>query len=278
MSTVVLAAVLSGAVAASPVPPVRPGAEIAPAEDTRALEQDTATAVLSMALPRVRPARPTPPAQQNPSTAGVRRDTKTGRIWKRAPKLSPDKAAAIRAAIERDGRLYPCSDARLTGTMLEPIQNANRICGIVQPVRLTQVAGVAIRPAAVLECRTARLLADWIEQTALPAATERLGSPLTRISTMGSYVCRTRNHRPGARLSEHGFGRAIDIGTLVLADNRQVSVASDWGRGAEGAYLADLHKGACGPFKTVLGPEADPQHADHFHFDAALRSGRPYCR
>ena len=39
----------------------------------------------------------------------------------------------------------------------------------------------------------------------------------------------------------------------------------------EGTFLRRLHKGACGIFGTVLGPEANEAHRDHFHLDLAPR-------
>ncbi len=46
----------------------------------------------------------------------------------------------------------------------------------------------------------------------------------------------------------------------------------------EGAFLRKLHAGACGPFTTVLGPEANEAHRNHFHFDLAERRRGPYCQ
>ena len=43
----------------------------------------------------------------------------------------------------------------------------------------------------------------------------------------------------------------------------------DGKKSAEAAFLHRLHKGACGVFGTVLGPEANEVHRDHFHFDLA---------
>jgi hypothetical protein len=46
---------------------------------------------------------------------------------------------------------------------------------------------------------------------------------------------------------------------------------------AEAAFLHRLHKGACGVFGTVLGPEANEMHRDHFHFDLASRRHSALC-
>lgn len=42
-------------------------------------------------------------------------------------------------------------------------------------------------------------------------------------------------------------------------------------------FLLRIHKEACGPFATVLGPEANDAHLDHFHLDLATRKGRAFC-
>lgn len=44
------------------------------------------------------------------------------------------------------------------------------------------------------------------------------------------------------------------------------------------AFLKGLHKSACDMFGTVLGPEANRAHEDHFHFDLAPRRRSAYCR
>jgi len=45
----------------------------------------------------------------------------------------------------------------------------------------------------------------------------------------------------------------------------------------EGLFLRRLHKGACGIFGTVLGPEANEAHRNHFHLDLAPRRRSAFC-
>jgi hypothetical protein len=45
----------------------------------------------------------------------------------------------------------------------------------------------------------------------------------------------------------------------------------------EAMFLRRLHKGACGIFGTVLGPEANAAHRDHFHLDLAPRRRSAFC-
>jgi hypothetical protein len=43
------------------------------------------------------------------------------------------------------------------------------------------------------------------------------------------------------------------------------------------AFLRTLHKGACREFETVLGPEANDAHRNHFHFDLNPSRHRAHC-
>ncbi len=45
----------------------------------------------------------------------------------------------------------------------------------------------------------------------------------------------------------------------------------------EGLFLRRLAKEACETFGTVLGPEANEAHRDHFHFDIKARRKKAYC-
>ncbi|MEM1302950.1 MAG: extensin family protein, partial [Pseudomonadota bacterium] len=63
-----------------------------------------------------------------------------------------------------------------------------------------------------------------------------------------------------------------------LQDGTEISLLRDWGRGANGTALRQMWQAACGPFGTVLGPEADAFHKDHFHFDTARYRSGSYCR
>ncbi len=42
-------------------------------------------------------------------------------------------------------------------------------------------------------------------------------------------------------------------------------------------FLRDIHATACRTFGTVLGPEANEFHRDHFHLDAKVRRGKAFC-
>lgn len=46
---------------------------------------------------------------------------------------------------------------------------------------------------------------------------------------------------------------------------------------SEALFLRAIHGGACREFGTVLGPEANDPHRNHFHLDLIPRRGRGYC-
>ena len=44
-----------------------------------------------------------------------------------------------------------------------------------------------------------------------------------------------------------------------------------------GRFLRDIHTAACKRFGTVLGPEANEAHRNHFHLDMAKRRYGSFC-
>lgn len=74
---------------------------------------------------------------------------------------------------------------------------------------------------------------------------------------------------------------ASDRSNLGGGNPRSIADAREGGdlpeKRTEAVFLRRLHKGACGPFTTVLGPEANEAHRSHFHFDLAERRRRAFC-
>ncbi len=153
---------------------------------------------------------------------------------------------------------------------LAPIADGE--CGVAAPVALASAAGVALEPPATVSCAAAEALGDWLVavKPAFPAG-------LAAITVVDAYSCRNRNRAKDGKLSEHAFGNALDIAAFRRGDGSTVTVADGWKDGTDGPLLRRLHAAACGPFGTVLGPEANALHADHLHFDVATRRSGPYC-
>jgi len=170
-----------------------------------------------------------------------------------------------------------CGVPGITGERLARIPGRLNGCGIAEPVRISAINGITLTQRPTLNCQAARALQGWLTEDVVPEIGRR-GGGVASVRVISSYSCRTRNNQPGARLSEHATGNAIDIAGFGLADGSEVTVLSDWGSGAEGRILRNLHAAACGRFGTVLGPNADRYHQDHFHVDAASYRGGAYCR
>lgn len=170
-----------------------------------------------------------------------------------------------------------CSDPRIIGEKIAAIPGRIAGCGVENPVRVTSVSGVRLTTAATMNCETANALNDWVNDGIKPAVGRR-GGGLEALKVVAHYACRTRNNQAGARISEHGKGRAIDIAAIILENGDTITVLEGWRNRRDGKILRAMHASACGPFGTVLGPEANRFHQDHFHVDTASYRSGPYCK
>ena len=117
-------------------------------------------------------------------------------------------------------------------------------------------------------CPVAAALELWRRESVAPAARNILGSDLARIEHLGAFSCRRMYGGADGPWSEHATANAIDIAAFVLEDGRRISVLGDWdGEGDKAAFLRAVRDGACGSFATVLSPDYNAAHADHFHLD-----------
>lgn len=194
----------------------------------------------------------------------------------RPPKRSARVTRAAAAAQAARVRGAVCGDLQIQGRDIGTVSGPGS-CGIEGAVEVRSIGGVRLSRPARMDCRTATALHRWIRDGAAPAIGND-GGGIATIRVIGGYSCRTRNNASGARLSEHAFGRAIDIAGFALRDGTRISLTDDWNSSAYGARLRQMHRAACGAFGTVLGPDANAAHRDHFHFDTARYRGGSYCR
>ncbi|MBU2583273.1 MAG: extensin family protein [Alphaproteobacteria bacterium] len=115
-------------------------------------------------------------------------------------------------------------------------------------------------PAAVLDLLP-RLsfrpsFGDSMGRTALGIAPSRLGGPA---------IASIRDDEPE---------KAPAWPVLLVSDKIDMSRAST----PSARFLRDAHRTACKFFGTVLGPEANHAHRNHFHVDRAHRALGNYCR
>jgi hypothetical protein len=148
-------------------------------------------------------------------------------------------------------------------------------CGYRNAVRIERMLTAVSEPFAV-SCREALSLALWELHIVQPAAQRHFGEPVTKLEHFGSYACRSVYGRPNARMSNHATADAFDVAGFVIGEERRVRVLAAWDdSGPEGRFLREVHDGACGFFDTVLGPEYNAAHRDHFHLD---RGSFRFCR
>jgi hypothetical protein len=147
------------------------------------------------------------------------------------------------------------------------------ICGMTRPLKVSALANGAIVVDRVLtiDCPMIPALEAWLNEIVEPDAQARFGQRVATLNVFGAYSCRGIDNIPGARLSEHAFGNAVDVAGFTLADGREIDFVHDWKKtdSPESAFLQEAHSGACRYFTTVLGPGADVFHYNHIHLDLA---------
>lgn len=151
-------------------------------------------------------------------------------------------------------------------TPLDPFEDGPH-CGIANRIALKSVAGVSLRPVET-SCETALRLALWAEHGVKPAARAAQLPEVAALNHIGSYNCRSIRGTSG-RMSTHATAQAIDITGVTLKDGRVVLLLDGWnGKAPLPAFFTHLRDTGCDWFETVLGPEYNVAHADHFHFQA----------
>jgi len=212
-----------------------------------------AFALLSSCIPRGDPPRPPPEP---------RRQTPLGQ----APAAPDRETLQCHVALAREA----------VGFRVLPDRAFGGGCTAIGAVQLTEI-GTPVTNLGAMRCPLARTFAAWVRESVQPEAQRRLGSAVRRIESFGTYSCRPVNSQAGARLSEHAFANAVDVGAFVLADGRRITVLDGWNAGDETVrqFLRAVHRAGCRRFSVGLGPDSDAYHANHLHFD--LGRG-PYCR
>ena len=137
-------------------------------------------------------------------------------------------------------------------------------CRVENPVNLRSITTkknkIDLPEAPLLNCKFALQFSKWLSESGAPILSAQLDSPVERISTGPGFECRGRNGDGTAKVSEHGYGNAVDISTFRLRNGKTLHVG-------DSTLLPGVRASACGYFTTVLGPGTNAAHASHFHFD-----------
>ncbi|WP_417578617.1 extensin family protein [Pelagibacterium sp.] len=159
----------------------------------------------------------------------------------------------------------------VVGEILPPLSEGT--CGLQSPIAVSAILvngrSIPLTGSPVTNCAAVTALADWAREVDAYAGAV-LDTEIESLATGPGYQCRLRNGADSGFVSEHGLGNALDISAINLADGATISVLEDWRAlpaQPESKLLTFAHSAACGRFTTVLGPEANSDHADHFHFD-----------
>lgn len=159
---------------------------------------------------------------------------------------------------------------------LPPIRDS-AACYIDNPVRVSAMGSVEMKPAATLTCRMALTFARWTRNELVPNTRWRYFSGVKTIRQGSSYSCRKI---AGSRTqSAHSTGNALDVMAIELNNGKDIDVVK---KGLfsfrERKLLNNVRADGCEYFTTVLGPGYNYDHRNHFHFDLMQRkSGHRAC-
>ena len=184
---------------------------------------------------------------------------KTAAVPAEAVLEAPDDTAC-RLRLQRLGVRFTPLPAIVDGT-----------CGAARPLKVETVAdGVPLTPVATLTCPVAEAMARWSTEVRVAAERELKTMPIAYRSG-GSYECRGQNHVPDAKMSDHAQAAAIDVMGIEFSGRAAFAVGTPVEGSAEAGFQAAIRVSACEMFRTVLGPGADPEHANHLHLDERER-------
>ena len=196
---------------------------------------------------------------------------------------SPQRPAE-QPQVNRPASVRPSADTRAcfaqldqSGVRFTPLPDEDHGGGCITrgTLRLSDI-GTATTNIGAVTCPLASNFAAWVRHAVRPAARQIYGQEAVRVETMGTYSCRNIYGGRSGRLSQHAFANAIDVSGFILADGRRVMVLGGWtGDARDREFLRLIRTSACRRFPTVLSPDYNAAHANHFHFDM---SGANYCR
>lgn len=153
-------------------------------------------------------------------------------------------------------RYRPQADSPATASC--PLQNVLRIEG----------GQARLSSSFLASCPLAVAYALFETHGLQPAAQRVFGQPVVQVDHLGSFACRNVYHRKQGRLSQHATADALDISGFRLGDGQRIVLARDWqGDGQKAAFLRQVRDAACDSFNTVLGPDYNAAHHNHFHLD-----------
>ncbi len=220
-------------------------------------------------LPKPRPAEAPSPESDKPESDKPGSDqpaektapAPTGKPTQQASPAAPEPSACRLALTEQIAIAPSIPDIHGAGG-----------CGGEDLVRLEAIVlpdkqKVSVKPAAILRCKMATAIAEWVRGDIAPLA-QGFGSTISDLDNFDSFECRGRNRVVGASLSEHGRANALDVRAFKLANGKSISLTD---RTVSREVRETVLHSVCARFSTVLGPGSDWYHEDHIHLDLMER-------
>lgn len=167
-------------------------------------------------------------------------------------------AIDIAGFVTADGRSIEV--ARHWGPTLRDERNA--IARAQEAHKATIAAKEPVKPAEAIKAR----------EPTRPSNISAISDATPAASRPGS-----REMTASLRLGRSTSDVSADPNAKAVPSMAAAAPPEDARKSTEGVFLRQLHKGACGVFGTVLGPEANEAHRDHFHFDLAHRRSKAFC-
>lgn len=198
-----------------------------------------------------------PPMQWNPwAPLDVRQPPNLLTAWKLS-RLRDDPALCLQALRTSELRYREQADS-----------SPGADCPLNNVWRVQSGAQARLSSSFLASCPLAVAYALFEIHGLQPAAQRAFGQPVTQVDHLGSFACRNVYHRQQGRRSQHATANALDIGGFHLEDGQRIVLARDWqGNGAKAQFLREVRDAACVSFNTVLGPDYNAAHANHFHLD-----------
>lgn len=153
----------------------------------------------------------------------------------------------------------------------EPLEDYTPIeeCPLTNVVKIKST-DVAFNDEFIISCPLAVAWLMFERQRLQTIVNNILGTSINKINHYGSFACRNINRMPDSPKSEHATASALDIAGFELSDDSTISVLKHWKNNKEpekSEFLQQFRNAACEFFGTVLGPDYNSSHLNHFHLD-----------
>jgi hypothetical protein len=146
-------------------------------------------------------------------------------------------------------------------------------CGWKTAATMFEVSNVKFKPKVVTsQCPLILASYIWLKDID-KAARQQLGNGLKYVHHAGTYSCRRQRGNSSGLWSQHAFANAWDVTGFELNDGRVISVLKHWDKDiseedrAKASFLRDARSSACRLFRSVLSPDFNAAHKDHFHLE-----------